>query len=196
MFNLLYAVGVLMKHVLTFITLLSGILLSGCQINNFAQPHAQKSYQSLYIDQQFNSPASFHLETEEEIFMLDDDMKAMVENKLSQYKNAREKAQLLLEHIFSQDNIALSYASNANVTARDAYHNKSANCMSLTIMAYALAREANLHVKFHEVQIPEYWVRNGQYNLLTGHVNLTIEEKPKPTQKIVYGKAIMKIDFE
>ena len=185
-----------MKHVLTFITLLSGILLSGCQINNFAQPHAQKSSQSLYIDQQFNSPASFHLETEEEIFMLDDDMKAMVEKKLSPYKSVREKAKLLLEHIFSQDNIALSYASNANVTARDAYHNKSANCMSLTIMAYALAKEAKLHANFHEVQIPEYWVRNGHYNLLTGHVNLTIEEKPTPTQSIVYGTGVMKIDFD
>jgi len=185
-----------MKPVLTFITLLSVILLCGCQSNDIALSHAQKSSQSLYFDQQFNIPSSFHLETEQEIFMLDDDMRAMVENKLSPFKSVREKAKLLLEHIFSQDNIALSYASNANVTARDAFHNKSANCMSLTIMAYALAKEADLNVNFHEVEIPEYWVRNGQYNLLTGHVNLTIEEKPNPTQKLIYGSAVMKIDFD
>jgi hypothetical protein len=84
---------------------------------------------------------------------------------------------LLLDHIFPQDNIALSYKSNANVTAREAFHSATANCMSLIIMAYALAKQAGLAVDFQQVEIPEYRVKNGQCNLLTGHTNLLIKTK-------------------
>ena len=184
-----------MKSIYLLTVLLCSALLLSCQSTSQREIQV-KNTDALYIDQSFPAPTSFYIETEQEIFMLDDDMISMIENKVLKGGSEREKAKLLLKQIFSQDNIALSYATNANVTARDAFHSKTANCMSLTIMAYALAEAAGLKPQFQQVNIPEYWVRNGQYNLLTGHVNLIIKPQVLPGKSVIYGARVLNIDFD
>ena len=171
-------------------------LLFSCQSNNDYSASAKIPVESLYLDQHFTVPTSFNIESEHEIFMLDDEMLFMVENTLNTIPNVKKKAKKLLRHIFSKEKIALSYSSNANLTARDAYHSQTANCMSLTIMAYALAKEADLNVDFQQVDVPEYWVRNGQYNLLTGHINLLIKPRKHPKNIFVYSNDNIQIDFD
>ncbi len=151
---------------------------------------------SLYLDNAFPKPANLIIQTEQEIFMIDDAMKSMVKANLNITHNTKKKAKSLLSQIFAKDNMAINYASNANLTAREAYHSHVANCMSLTIMAYALAKEANLDVDFQQVDVPEYWIRNGQYNLLTGHVNLLIKPSDKLNRNIIYGNDNIQIDFD
>jgi tetratricopeptide (TPR) repeat protein len=185
-----------MKPVFIFTLLLSIPFLFSCKSSSENINYTGITVNSLYLDHQFTKPSSFTLESKEEIFMLDHEMIAMVEKKIKRSYSAQKKAKLLLEHIFSQDNIALSYLSNANVTAREAFHSKTANCMSLTIMAYALAKKAGLNVAFQEVEIPEYWVRNGQYNLLTGHINLLVKTKEHGNKTTIYGTDILQIDFD
>jgi tetratricopeptide (TPR) repeat protein len=176
--------------------LLSLPALFSCQSNNAYNANLNIPVESLYLDQKFNIPVSFRLESEQEIFMLDAEMLAMIKNNINTTQNTKKKAMRLLKHIFSQEKIALSYSGNANLTAREAYHSQTANCMSLTIMAYALAKEANLDVDFQEVDVPEYWVRNGQYNLLTGHVNLLIKADAHPEKHVIYGTDNIQIDFD
>ncbi len=171
-------------------------LLLACQSNQILHVKQISSQENLYLDKQFISSNPVHIETEQEIFQLDDEMRAMVEDKLINNLTAQQKAHVLLEHLFNEENIALSYSGNANVTASQAYHSKVANCMSLTIMAYALADEAGMNISFQEVEVPEYWVRNGQYNLLTGHVNLVVKESDKVNRRIIWGEKTIKIDFD
>jgi len=185
-----------MKPIFIWCLLLSLPLLFSCQSSSDPLDYSQVKVNSLYIDHQFTKPDLFEVESEQEIFMLDEEMIALVDTKLKSSYSPKKKAKILLDHIFSQDNIALSYTSNANVTAREAFHSQTANCMSLTIMAYALAHEAGLNVSFQQVDVPEYWVRNGQYNMLTGHVNLVIKEHPSVERDIIWGDTSTEIDFD
>lgn len=185
-----------MKPVFIWCLLLSLPLLFSCQSISEHLDYSQVKVNSLYIDQQFTKPDLFEIESEQEIFMLDEEMIVLVDTKLKSSYSPKKKAKILLDHIFSQDNIALSYTSNANVTAREAFHSQTANCMSLTIMAYALAKEAGLNVDFQQVNVPEYWVRNGQYNLLTGHINLLIKTKNNIDRTTIYGSNTLQIDFD
>jgi len=179
-----------------FVVLLFVPLLFACQ-NNQDFPVSQNINQSnLYLDEQFNSEDSISIETSHEVFKLDDDMRAMVQAKLINNLTASQKAKVLLEHLFDEENISLNYEGNANVTAIQAYRSKSANCMSLTIMAYALAKEAGMNISFQEVDVPEYWVRNGQYSLLTGHVNLIVKENDGVNRRVVWGERSTQIDFD
>lgn len=150
----------------------------------------------LYLDKNFENHELSEIETEEEVFALDDEMKLMVSENLLSVRAPNKRAKKLLRHLFSKDNIDLAYQSAANLTATEAYHSQTANCMSLTIMAYALAKEAGLDVKFQDVKVPEYWVRNGQYNLLTGHVNLILTEAKEPNKTVIYGRELLQIDFD
>lgn len=171
-------------------------LLLACQNKHNLYFSQAISPTNLYLDSQFHSENPILIETEQEIFQLDDDMRAMVQAKLINNLTARQKARVLLEHLFNEENIALSYEGSANVTAAQAYRSKSANCMSLTIMAYALAVEAGMNINFQQVDVPEYWVRNGQYSMLTGHVNLMVKESNEVNRRVVWGERTTQIDFD
>lgn len=185
-----------MKFITIVSVLFSLPLFLSCESNNAYSSSTTIAAQSLYLDHQFTTPQSFYIESEQEIFMLDDDMLSFVKESLKTTKDSKKMAMRLLDHIFSQEKIALSYLSDANLTAREAYHSQTANCMSLTIMAYALAKETNLDVNFQQVEVPEYWVRNGQYNLLTGHVNLLIKSVPYSGNHLLLGNDNIQIDFD
>ncbi len=179
-----------------YLILLSIPLLFACQ-NNQSYPISQTvSQTNLYLDHKFPTTDAIPIETEHEVFTIDDEMRAMVKEKLVNNLTARQKARILLEHLFNDGSISLSYEGNANVTAIEAYHSKSANCMSLTIMAYALANEAGMNVSFQQVDVPEYWVRNGKYSFLTGHVNLLVKENERVNRRVVWGETETQIDFD
>ena len=171
-------------------------LLLACQSNQNFQANQSAPQVNLYLDSHFYSENSIAIETELEIFQLDDEMRAMVQAKLINNLPAQKKAIILLEHLFDKKHIAISYSGNANVTASQAYHQKIANCMSLTIMAYALADEAGMNVSFQEVEVPEYWVRNGQYSLIAGHVNLLVKEDKAISRYVIWGEKATRIDFD
>jgi Flp pilus assembly protein TadD len=170
--------------------------LFACQSNQQFQAKQSLAPNSLYLDSQFYTNTPVHIETEQEVFQLDAEMRAMVQAKLVNSLTAKQKSHILLRHLFNEENIALSYAGNANVTATQAYHSKVANCMSLTILAYALANEAGMNISFQQVDVPEYWVRNGQYSLITGHVNLLVKESSNVYKRTVWGQNASRIDFD
>lgn len=170
--------------------------LLACQSTPYPQVNKVTTPSGLYLDNQYLSDKPANIETEQEIFQLTDDMLVMVKAKLSNDLPAHKKAYVLLEHLFNEEKIALTYRGNANVTASQAYQQKIANCMSLTILAYALAEKAGMNVSFQEVAVPEYWVSNGQYSLLTGHVNLLVEEDDFVKRTTVWGDKATTIDFD
>ena len=170
--------------------------LISCQSTQVNLSELKYTTELLYLDQQFDGYQNISIETESDIFALDDEMMSMVEEKLLTERDQRKRTIKLLKQIFDNDNVALSYQNHANVTARQAYHNQAANCMSLTILAYALAKEAELDVTFNQVQVPEYWVRNGDYNMLTGHINLLVKPQKIPGTILLWGDNAMEIDFD
>jgi len=172
------------------------MLLSACQNSGHLNEKELIVEEGLYSDNYFPNYKNIKIETEEDIFALNSRMRLMVKEKLIPVRDIKKRSIKLLEHIFDQNNVALEYSSSANVNARDVYNNQVANCLSLTILAYALAKEAGLDVNFHDVNIPEYWVRNGNNNMLSGHVNLTISRPLKSSRYIFMGKNILTIDFD
>ena len=172
------------------------LILTGCQSTSSYQQASHKLNSSLYLDEQFKNYKNINIESEEEIFALDDEMKTLVREKLTGERNNRQKAVKLLKHFFDSEQMSLAYKAGANVIASQAYKNREANCLSLTIMAYALAKAANLNVAFQSVKVPEYWVRNGRVNMLTGHVNLKVLDQKSPNKIVFMERSVAEIDFD
>ncbi|REL26973.1 tetratricopeptide repeat protein [Thalassotalea euphylliae] len=152
----------------------------------------------LIVDDAFPNAKNLGVESQDEIFALSDEMRSVVRSSFMSERSKHNKAMKLIRHIFSDNNAGLAYQSNANLTASQAYHSKTANCMSLTIMAYAMAKASGLDIVFQDVKVPEYWVRNGEYNLLTGHVNLLVPgvRSNDPNVNVVWGGSDIEIDFD
>ena len=150
----------------------------------------------LYLDSAFENANDFVVETPQQIFAVDDEMRKMVKFVLDPEPDHAKKAHLLLEYIFSSEHIDLSYAHSENSTAVDTFHGSKANCISLTIMAYTLARQAGMHIDFQNIQVPEYWVRDGNHQLLLGHVNLVISTPSNTADKDDNSRKILEVDFD
>ncbi len=172
------------------------LFLLGCQNTSPIVSNLSIPAQSLYLDGAFNSNVSYVLESEEEVFKLNDDILAMLRSKTNHQQTAYEKSQIILKHLFDEEAISINYDGSANFTANQTYQSQSANCMSLTILAYSLAVAADLKVKVQAVQVPEYWTYDKNFSVLTGHVNLIIKSQSRLGKDIVWGGRNTVIDFD
>ncbi|WP_289029841.1 hypothetical protein [uncultured Paraglaciecola sp.] len=151
--------------------LLFVFVLLGCQ-SRATHNHVAVTAESLLYDQGFKSFSNHRVETEYEIFYLDEDAKTFVHNIIGNIDNEVDQVEALVHAVFDRSELNLLYQANANTVANDTFKLKEANCLSMSIMTYALTREAGFNVDFQEVLIPEYWTRRQGYNLLNGHINL------------------------
>ena len=171
-------------------------LVTGCKSTYVKKLPPSTNAESLLNDQIFPNHQQIEIESQQEIFALDDTMMALAKRKLKPIKNIKKRSVRLVEHLFEEENIGLEYKSTANYTAQETYYAQSANCMSLTILAYVLAKESGLDVEFQEIDVPEYWVRNGQYSMLTGHINLKLIKPDTRNSIYLWGSDILEIDFD
>lgn len=173
------------------------ILLVGCQsTETIYKPSDKLAVQNLYADHLFSDYQTHQLETEHEIFSLTPEMVSLIHSQVSSNRSLNQKVFDLLNLIFDEQQIGLAYKNSANLTASQTFKNREANCISLTIMAYALAKEAKLDVYFQDVRVPEYWIRNGKYSLLAGHVNLVVSPAKISHFEYMFQDQKLLIDFD
>ncbi|KGJ96039.1 tetratricopeptide repeat protein [Thalassotalea sp. ND16A] len=171
------------------------LALTACSTTNDYKVMAVDSEKLLYNDA-FPSHTEYTIETPEQIYALNDEMKKFIRSHLMYEKDPHARSRKLLKKLFHRSPDSIRYQNGANLTAIQAFNENTANCLSLTILAYALADEANLMVNFQEVLIPEYWIREGDYNMLTGHVNLKVVGDKTTPYKVVWGSLQTTIDFD
>lgn len=166
---------------------LLALLLVGCKVTNERQVNL-KVDERVYQDKLFISEEEGLITppTEAEIFALDQ----TIRNELDVLRNASEgpseTTYAIVELIFKRNDEEMLYNSHANLTAREAYHSRKANCLSLAVLAYSMANYLDLYVGFQQVEIPEYWTHQRGVSLLNNHVNIRVFAKPKRENKQFY----------
>ena len=180
------------KHYLTFTTfLLVSTLLVGCKStsNVIIEPA------TFLYDQGFDGYENIPIETEQHVFELDQAAKDFAKQSLGSFTDSTEQMMDFIRQIFDHSRFNLLYQGDANTTASQTFHARAANCLSMSIMTYSLAREAGFGVKFQEIDIPEYWTRRAGYSLLNGHINLEMEPRLKPNV-YTYPSLAYQVDFD
>ena len=178
------------KHYLLAACLLS---LSACSTTN----NANLSVPIPIIDPPMQLQQQL-VESEQQIFQLDHSLKQQLSAYVQTRKSADEIAYSVLSFLLTNGDNSLSYQSTSTQTASQSYQNLNANCLSLSILAYSLAEHLGLKARFQKVHIPEYWALNQGFNLLTGHINLAIDNKTKlKDSSLVYQRnQRLIIDFD
>jgi len=148
-------------------------------VSTSCQMHQPQSGQfavdeELFADHYFDE-ASFIPETEDEIFYLPEETQAAINDIMLRNKTTQERTKAILALIFTGfDGKRIIYRNTATYTAAETLNNARANCLSLSILAYSLAKRAAMQVNFQDVKIPEYWVSDDNQSWLNGHVNVRI----------------------
>lgn len=163
----------------------------GCQ----TVTQVQVDKQSILFDKGFENFELIRIENESEIFYLQDEAKQFVHQAVNVADEPTEQIKSLVYALFDRKSFNLLYDSNANTVANETFFRKEANCLSLTIMTYALAEEAGFNAQFQNVEIPEYWTRNQGFSFLNGHINLRLIPK---SQDYMYATSVkgLLVDFD
>ncbi|MBU2976669.1 tetratricopeptide repeat protein [Alteromonas sp. C1M14] len=154
------------------IILLPFLILTGCQSTLLSDSNNANTV--LMRDDLFPDYQTVKIETPKDIFALDADARAFVKSTQLASNSESENLKNLVRQIFHHSELGLQYKTDANSIASQTFANQAANCLSLTVMTYAMARYAGYDATFYEVKIPEVWTRRDGMNLLNGHVNLRV----------------------
>lgn len=166
--------------------------LFGCQAT---PPRTETTERAIFDDSLFPNYQAFPLENEDTIFALNDDAKAFVDGIFRPLENRERNINTLVSAIFDRSQMGMLYQSSANSIASTTFDNRTANCLSLSIMTYALAEYAGFDATFYSVEIPEYWTRRAGFSFLNGHVNLRVAVKDDPFVTFI-GPSKVDVDFD
>ena len=167
------------------------LLISGCTAGRLSTVDQQE----LLKDGYFPHAQNHVIETAEQVFSLSPEAQQFVINSQNANEKQLENIRGLVQAFFDEEQAGIRYLTNANTVAADTFANREANCLSLTIMAFAMAEFAGFYPTLYEVKIPEYWVRREGTSLLNGHVNLRITV-PTGIRKTVPSKNYVDVDFD
>jgi tetratricopeptide (TPR) repeat protein len=160
-----------MMFMRSFAVVTALLFLSACQSTapEFTQPT-----KILLADDVFPAYVHFAVESEQQIFELSDDAKAFVDGIVKRKHGQKAQIDALVHKIFDRTDFNMLYLNNANTIATETFQNRAANCLSLTIMTYAMAQYAGFETYMQDIDIPEYWTRRDGFSLLNGHVNVFV----------------------
>lgn len=139
------------------------------------------------------------VETQQDIFKLNKNITTELDTHLTSKRNVQHLANSILSFLLKNGDNSLTYQSGATLSASQTYQNLNANCLSLSILAYSLADYLGVKARFQKVHIPEYWAMTKGVNLLTGHINLSIENTSihsLPATMIYQRDKHLTIDFD
>lgn len=168
------------------------VLLSACA----SVPMQQYSeMQQLFDDTKFNPHNASQLESQQEIFSLSDEAKLFVDSAVAGATEPKYRVSLLSEAIFDRSKLGLKYDNAMTAPAAETFAEGIANCLSMTIMTYSMAKYAGLTAHFISVDVPEYWTQREGFSLLNGHVNLAVQTEGFATKPREKQKGVI-IDFD
>ncbi|MGO4893263.1 tetratricopeptide repeat protein [Flavobacterium sp. W21_SRS_FM6] len=167
------------------------VLLSACQ----SVSRAPLDVHTILYDEGFTHSDQIIIESETDIFKLEEEAKAFVKRATSEQQEPLEQIKALVYALFDRADFNILYDGNANTVANDTFTLKAANCLSLSIMTYALAEEAGFKAQFQDIDIPEYWTRNQGFSMLNGHINLRLSPKSAQTEHPFVNKGFL-VDFD
>lgn len=179
---------------LMLLVLFFSLFCSGCAATLHKNTDLLPAEQYLK-DDAFPHFRSYPIEQAREIFALDDDAKAFVAKATQGLHSDEDNIKMLIRRIFSRSELDLIYTASANTIASDTFQNASANCLSLSIMTFSMAREAGFLSEFQIIDIPEYWTRRAGYSILNGHINLRIKSNNRANKKVLFEKSFV-VDFD
>jgi len=166
-------------------------LLGGCATPKSAPQMAVIPWQ----DQTFQYDAATVAVGKNELFKLDPALQAMIQRALPGLVAPDEKLNFLTTLLFGPNGHSFPYALNHSTVAEETWQNRRGDCLSLTVLAYSIAKTLGLASTMQQVQIPSVYNRSGRVDFVTGHVNLRTDVRTEVDRASTRSGSIL-IDFE
>lgn len=167
-------------------------LMVACASTEKSPPKANPN--TLFHDDIFSAVSG--LPTPEQVFALPPGVAQNLKREFERQRMApgdNELAHTWLSEQLNASKGGFRYQDNDTRVAADTYYDRAGNCMSLVVLAAAMADALGVQVDFQDVLVQPVWDRQGDFYLVNGHVNLRLLA---PTQaNVVHFKGPILVDF-
>jgi Tfp pilus assembly protein PilF len=127
------------------------------------------------------------------IFAVDASMRRFLSGEISAKGRHSDPRQTLLDALGGK--LQLDYDSAVTRTASQTFAAREGNCLSLVIMAAALAKQLGIPVTFQEVYDFDTWSRDAGFAILSQHVNLVLGPRMSTSRFFPGDNLPMIVDF-
>jgi tetratricopeptide (TPR) repeat protein len=111
----------------------------------------------------------------EQVLAIPAELRAKFQRQVvNQSPSPARRLNLLVDFLFDDDGLAMEYAYDATHTVEQAYRTRKANCLTFTLLAVALAREAGLEAYGQDIDDTLVWRQEQSTIYRTTHVNAGI----------------------
>ena len=159
----------------TTATLALAAALAGCAVLAPPPSPAPLLHDALFADPPRPAGA-------DEVFTLDAPMRAHLQAVIARTSRMADRPAALAESLDALGDLRLDYDASITRNAREAYAAHAGNCLSLVIMAAALAHEMGLEVGFQSAATGDVFSREADLTLRSGHVNLVLGNRRPPAR--------------
>lgn len=168
------------------------LILSSC---SSVTTTVHQSNLQLFDDSLFENYTQYSVEDEQQVFALNDEAEKFAQKLIYLHRNPSERLSALVRALLVRSEYSLVYSSHANSIASETFDNRSANCLSMSILAYSIAKSIGFDVKFQHVEVPEFWVNREGIQFLNGHINLKVAPQQIPSIHR-FNRAAFELDFD
>ena len=130
-----------------------------------------------------------------DVFALSAEMRFYADHELAARMARGDPRLRLIDALYRERQLRLAYDSGWTRNAAQAFAERSGNCLSLVIMTAAFARHMGLPVAFRSVDVGEFYSRQGDLFLASGHVNLVLDKPYSRAMRSSIDDAALTIDF-
>lgn len=92
-----------------------------------------------------------------EVLALNDELRAVLDEKIPGHWSRRRKLEELREFLFSSDELGIQYSAKTTRTAIETFESGSGNCLSLTSLFVAAARYVGLDANYRTIEVRPTW---------------------------------------
>jgi Flp pilus assembly protein TadD len=127
-----------------------------------------------WLDSQFHHDPSLVTVKAPDLFRLDADLERRLQEPgvREVFKDVRLRR--IIELIFGPDRKGFAYRAGHSTVAADTWKDRAGDCLSLTVLTYAVAKQLGMTVVMQEVQTPAVFGRSGQLDVVNQHVNVLL----------------------
>ena len=174
-------------------SLLLGLVLGGCG----TAPVTQAQLLPLWLDSEFAYQKSPKPLSAGDLFKLEPALVAELKAHKLTSTSVERRVRFLISTVLESKNQPFSYRVGRSTVAAETWESRRGDCLSLTVLTYAIARELGLKATMQEVPVPTTFDRRGGIDYLVGHVNLFIDHAVANELNLsqAFGRGVI-IDFE
>jgi tetratricopeptide (TPR) repeat protein len=133
-----------------------------------------------------------------ELFRLDAALVAELRAATDLTRDPRQRSDQLVALLFDRAAGGFTYAAGHSTPAMQTWTERRGDCLSLTVLTYALARAAGVDAHMQEVRVPALLDRRGNIDFLNRHVNVLVrlQTPTAPGRRNGSAAPALVIDFE